>query len=225
MYLRFYFYFAFLFAVLLLSAGPKKTSGSARGENEDLILTVTLYTDPADIQNLLGSDLGGHYFVADVKVEPKYGKEISVDRDDFVLRTDRDGERDRPYEGSQIAGKTALVVGKTKAGGNGAAVDSTPTNGGQPVPAGGPVMYPPTGTAVGGGGAGADSETNKAAIKADTGDEPNPLEKTLDDKILPQKKTEKPVSGLLYFPMEKQKLKDLELLYGAKENRITLRFK
>lgn len=208
---------------LLLSAGPKKTSGSAHGENEDLILTVTLYTDPADIQNLVGSDLGGHYFIADVKVEPKYGKEIAIDRDDFVLRTDKDGERDRPYEGSQIAGRTALVVGKTRSGDNSAAAESTPTYGGQPYP-GGPLMYPPMGTAIGGGGGGS-AETNKASVKTDSSDAPNPLEKTLDQKILPQKKTDKPVSGLLYFPMEKQKLKDLQLLYGSAENRISLRFK
>ena len=43
--------------------------------------------------------------------------------------------------------------------------------------------------------------------------------------MLPRKKTEQPVSGLLYFPMEKQKMKDLELRYGGTENRITLRFK
>ena len=33
------------------------------------------------------------------------------------------------------------------------------------------------------------------------------------------------MSGLLYFGMEKQKMKDLELNYGGKQNRITLRFK
>jgi len=47
----------------------------------------------------------------------------------------------------------------------------------------------------------------------------------LDAKILPEKKTDQTVSGLLFFPLEKQKLKDLELIYGGKENRITLRFK
>jgi hypothetical protein len=46
----------------------------------------------------------------------------------------------------------------------------------------------------------------------------------LDEKILPEGKTAKPVTGLLYFPMEKQKLKDLELLYGPKEARVSLRF-
>ena len=46
----------------------------------------------------------------------------------------------------------------------------------------------------------------------------------LKDKVLPEKKIEEPVTGLLYFPLEGQKLKDLELVYGAKENRIRLRF-
>ena len=53
----------------------------------------------------------------------------------------------------------------------------------------------------------------------------NPLKKVLEDKVLPEKKTDQPVSGLLYFAMEKQKMKDLELNYGGRENRITMRFK
>jgi hypothetical protein len=193
--MSFRFSLAFLTAAILLSAAPKKTSGSGHGENEDLILTATLYTSPADIQNLVGSDLGGHYFVAEVKVEPKYGKDVTVDRDDFVLRTDRDGEREQPYEGSQIAGRTSLVVGRATA----------------------PVIGPNSSRV----------QVNKSASMKSEGNEdaPNPLQKTLDGKILPTGKTDKPVSGLLYFPMEKQKLKDLELLYGGKENRISLRFK
>ena len=63
----------FLLPVFLLPAAPKKTVGTARGENEDLVLTVTLYIDPAGVKGLVGSDLDGHYIVADVKVQPKYG--------------------------------------------------------------------------------------------------------------------------------------------------------
>jgi hypothetical protein len=186
---------ALLSTAVFLSAAPKKTSGSAHGENEDLSLTVTLYTGAADIQNLLGSDLGGHYYVAQVKVEPKYGKDVTVDRDDFVLRTDKDGEREQPYAGSQIAGRSALVVGRTQAAAIGPNSSRIQMN-------------------------------NNATMKSEGSEEaPNPLQKTLDEKILPEGKTDKPVSGLLYFPMEKQKLKDLELQYGGKENRITLRFK
>ena len=53
----------------------------------------------------------------------------------------------------------------------------------------------------------------------------NPIEKVLNDRILVEQKIAKPASGLLYFAMEKQKLKDLELRYGPQEQRITLRFK
>ena len=91
-------------------AAKKQTVGSGRGENEDLILIVTLYIDPADVKELIGDDLDGHYIVAEVKVEPKYGKDITIDRDDFLLRTDKDGEKAKPFAASQIAGREALVV-------------------------------------------------------------------------------------------------------------------
>ena len=60
---------AVLLCSLLLPAAPKKTTATAKGENEDLILTVTIYLDPADIKQLVGSDLDGHYIVADVKID------------------------------------------------------------------------------------------------------------------------------------------------------------
>src|SRR5579885_1606742 len=88
----------------------KNTMATARGENEDLILTVTLHTDPTEIKAWLGNDLGGHYLVGEVTIEPKFGKEILVDRDDFVLRTDKDGEQARPFAASQVAGSGGLVI-------------------------------------------------------------------------------------------------------------------
>jgi hypothetical protein len=93
-----------------------------------------------------------------------------------------------------------------------------------PVPVGGPMGYPSNGVGVGGGGSG-EVDTNKATVQITTDEQDNPLEKALDQKMLPRKKTLEPVSGLLYFPMEKQKMKDLELRYGGQENRITLRFR
>ena len=76
----------FLASAILVSGAAKKTTASGRGENEDLILNVTIYTDSAAVKEALGDDLGGHYIVAQVKVEPKYTKEITIDRDDFLLR-------------------------------------------------------------------------------------------------------------------------------------------
>lgn len=185
---------------LLLGASEKKMVGTARGENQDLILSVTLYLDAASVNQVVGSDLGGHYFVADVKVEPKYGKEITIDRDEFVLRTDKDGEKTTPFAPSEIAGRGTLVLRRQRIGGN---EGSILYGGVAPQVNGGVVFKDGTGSA-----------------SSDT------LEKTLEAKVLPEKKTGEPVSGLLYFSMEKQKMKDLELDYGpAGENRITLRFR
>src|ERR1022692_3607319 len=104
-----------LVALLLASAlfvfgAAKKTTATARGENEDLILNVTIYIDSAAVKEALGDDLGGHYIVAQVKVEPKYTKEIAIDRDDFVLRTNKDGDRTKPMAPSQVAGSGGLVL-------------------------------------------------------------------------------------------------------------------
>src|SRR5437870_12649667 len=95
---------AVLFACSLAFAAPKKVTGTARGENQDLILNVTIYGDAESVKAVVGDDLGGHFIVAEVKVEPKYGKEIVLDRDDFALRTDRNGEKSKPMAPSQIAG-------------------------------------------------------------------------------------------------------------------------
>lgn len=203
----------FLLTVLALSAA-KKNSATARGENEDLILNVTIYIDGEGAKEMIGDDLGGHYIVAQVKVEPKYGKDVTIDRDDFQLRTAKDGEKTKPLAPSQIAGRGALVLTRTEGpGGLGAERTKGWSLGGIGM--------------GGGGGAGSSGEGDKGGVKAtmQNGEKDNPLKKVLDEKVLPEKKTDQPVSGLLYFPMEKQKMKDLELVFGGKENRISLRFK
>jgi len=201
----------------LLIAAKKEAPGKARGENLDLILEVTLYDNPADVKELLGTGLDGHYIVADVHLEPKYGKEIVIDHNDFVLHTFKDGEKTSPFEPNQVAGTDAvtLVQGKSE----GAASPG--------MVLGGPISI--RGGPLGGNKAGADKAQTADGVKApkppDTPAKENPLKKLLTDKILPEKKTDQAASGLLYFPMEKQKRKDLELTYGGRENRITLVFK
>jgi hypothetical protein len=200
-------------AALLFQAAPKKTVVTARGENQDLIVTFTVYTTPEDVKELLGSDLEGHYMVADVKVEPKYGKDIVISHDDFVLRDMENVEKSTPFEPSQIAGKAALIIVRNEGG-----------TGNQPAR--------PTFGGIGGmgGGSGSGSGSNPPAnvkAKMQNADEPKDtaLEKLLTDKMLPERKTDQPTTGLLYFALEKVKVKNLQLDYGGKENRIMLRFK
>jgi hypothetical protein len=205
----------FFLTALLPAPGAKKTTATAKGENEDLILTVTLYLEPGDIKELLGADLGTHFIVADARIEPKYGKEVGIDRDDFQLRTDKDGEKAKPFAASQIAGSGALVITQ-KSSSEG--VQSPGWTG-----MGGPVILGGGGRGGKGRGSEPDASGNKPTMQND--EKENPLKKLLESRILPEKKTETPVSGLLYFVMEKQKMKDLELTYGGRENRISLRFK
>ena len=201
-------------APLLFIAAPKKTVVTARGENQDIILTVTVYTTPEDVKELLGSDLEGHYMAADIKVEPKYGKDIVVSHDDFVLRDMENVEKSTPFEPSQIAGKAALIIVRNDDGsGN---KPARPTFGGGIGGMGG----------GSGSGSGSNGPTNVKA-KMQNADQPKDtaLEKLLTDKMLPEKKTDQPATGLLYFALEKVKVKNLQLDYGGKENRISLRFK
>jgi hypothetical protein len=195
----------------LLTAADKKTPSTTRGENQDLVLDVTLYDDPVLVKDLIGTDLGGHYILAEVKIDPKYGKDIVIDRDDFQLRTNKDGEHTTPFAPSQIVASDALVVAQSK---------------GPSAASPGMVIAGPLVIRGGLGGAAAPAEGSDAKAAADGGQKKeDPLKKLLEEKVLPEKKTDQAVSGLLLFPMEKQKRKDLELLYGGRENRITLRFK
>ena len=205
-----------LVAVTLAFAAAKKITGSARGENQDLILNVTIYGDPESVKEAVGDDLGGHFIVAEVNVQPKYGKEISIDHDDFVLRTFKNGEKTTPMEPSEIAGRATLVLNGTR---------ETLGEGSEPKrkwSIGG-------GVGMGGGGMGSGSGSagrgSTAGATMKEGEKDNPLKKLLEQKILPEGALDKPVTGLLYFPMERQKLKDLELVYGAKETRIEMHFK
>ena len=201
----------FLVSALFVSGAAKKTTATGRGENEDLILNVTIYIDSAAVKEALGDDLAGHYIVAQVKVEPKYTKEITIDRDDFMLRTDKDGDRTKPMAPSQVAGSGGLVLTRSDGpSGQGAERSRGWSIGGM---------------GMGGGGVNAGPQNTGVKASTENGVKDSPLKQLLDAKVLPEKKIEVPVTGFLFFPMENQKMKDLELVYGGKENRIRIRFK
>ena len=201
----------FLATVICVPGAVKKVTGTARGENNDVILNVTVYADAESVKEALGDDLGGHYVVVQVKVEPKYTKEITIDRDDFILRTDKDGDRTKPMAPSQISGGGSLVLtGVQGPGGQGAERSRGWSIGGM---------------GMGGGSGGAPVDPANVTAKMEDGEKENPLKKMLEAKVLPEKKIEEATTGFLYFPLEKQKLKDLELIYGPRQNQIRMRFK
>ncbi len=194
-----------IIGAMLLCAGEKKpkTEKSAphSGEDDYVELTATAIADPESVREVLGSDLGGHYILMDVQIAPKEGRKINVRLDDFLLRTDKDGERTTPFVPSQIAGKGSIVVTETGSGG-GSTLGIGPMS---------------IGTAG--------IKEVHATAKSGANQKPDPILDVLKQKMLAEKETETPVSGLLYFPMEKQKLKDLELVYTTPEGKLRVRFK
>lgn len=194
--------------IACLAAADKKTPTTTRGENEDVVINVTLYDDPTLVKDLLGDDLGGHYIVAEVKFDPKFGKELLIDRDDFELRTEKDGEHTQPLAPSQIVAPDAIIVSQGKG----------PNAASPGMVIAGPLMIKK------GGDADKGVEVKESKEQTPTKQEDS-LKKLLEDRVLPEKKTGQEVSGLLYFPMEKQKRKDLEFTYGPRATRIRLRFK
>jgi hypothetical protein len=213
-------------ALALVCAGAARNKDNdkpaeARGENESVTITATVYAKPDAVKEVLGSDLGGHYIVVAVAVTPRFGKEIAIDRDDFVLKTDKDGERSTPFAPSQIAGRGAMVIHQTGgSGGNGVQNGNGPIIGGLPGTFGQPRRVGGDGVSSEGTPAGADAKTRTGSHEKD-----DPMLAVLKEKELPETKTDKPVSGLLYFPLEKQKIKDLELRYAPTGDKITMRFR
>ena len=199
-----------------------KTLPLERTSNETVEITASLL-DKDQIQKELGSDLGGGIVVLRVTVRPLTEKPIPVSRDDFLLISDRDGQRTQPFAPSQIAGNSTLVVRSGQATGAGGMGQSTgPTWGGIPGTLGRPQRGPGNGGAVGNA-----PGTAPAEAKVEKGDsKDNPLLGVLKEKILPEKEITDPLSGLLYFPIEgKVKPKDLELHYRLQGTKLALRFK
>lgn len=199
---------------LLCGADKKVPLRSA--ENGLVEITATAFADRESVKQVLGSELGGHYIVVEVRLTPKDATKLAIHLDDFTLKTDKDGERTTPFAPSQIAGRGALVV-------------STGATSGGTVMAGapGPPGLGPYGGLGGGmiGAGGSEGATEaRATMRSASKDKPDPMLEVLKEKILVEKETETPVSGLLYFPMEKQKLKDLELIYTTPDGKLFLRF-
>jgi len=204
----------------LAAAGNPAKVGEGRGENESVVIKATVYSTPEAVKEILGTDLGGYYVVVAVDLNPRFGKEVVISRDDFVLKTDKNGEKTTPFAPSQIAGRGALVVSSRGGGGGAMRNNNGPILGG--IPGTGTVPHRTGGDGDTYGGA-PQPDTASARSRAKAGD--SSLVKLLEEKALPEAKTDHPVSGLLYFPMDKQKPKDLELRYNAvSDDKLVMRF-
>lgn len=205
-----------LFALAAPAANPIL---EGRASDSQMTVAAKLYVSRDAIKSLLGDDLDGNFVVLEVTVEPK--RPLTIRRDDFLLRTDRDGEKSTPFTGSQIAGRSALVLKPMAAGGGQVmSQDRGPVYGG--MGGQGPGQLGNQGSGIGN----AATQSGSSSAIYTTGGKENPLRIKLDEKILAEKEGTEPVTGLLYFPMEpKQKAKQLELIVTTTKGKLYLRFR
>ena len=220
-----------LFAVVL-SAGfalaAADLKGPIKGEGSDKFVRIeaTAYLDKASIAQAVGGDLDQGIVVIEVKLTPAEGKKLSINRDDFLLRSDRSGERSTPYSPSQIAGPGVMRISSRSMGAGG----GTQTQSNGPVwgglGGGRPSRLPGMGGQGVGNGTASVTEAVAAVDEGSGQQKESPLLAKLKAQILEEKETGPPISGQLYFLMEgKQKPKDIELLYKTEAGRVSVRFK
>jgi hypothetical protein len=210
---------ACLLAATLL-AGPHKKVPLRTASNDLVEITANAWVDREGINQLIGADLESHYVVVEIRLQPKDDKKVTIQRDDFMMRTDKDGERARPFAPSQIAGVGALVISQSDGSNGGFARD-----GNGPIVGGSPGGGRPRKLGGDGAATGSSPGGSSATVVSGANEKPGQLLDVLRQKELPIKETAAPVSGLLYFPLEKQKLKDLELIYTTPEGKLNIRFR
>ena len=196
-------------AAALPAAEKKPPIEEASNELVD-ISAVLLYKD--QIHQALGVDLNDdEIIVVRATVRLVSDKPIQLNSDDFLLVSNKDGQRSEPFAPGQIAGGDALAVTPN---GHKGFTHNRPSFGGV--------------VGIGGGGIGnsGSAPSNDVKVEATHDEKPNPLLDALKDKALPEKEITETASGLLYFQIVgKVKSKDLELRYKGPGGRLALRFR
>jgi hypothetical protein len=202
----------FVSALLLLAADKKLPIEEASDQQVDI--TANAILDRDQIKQEIGYDVGPDVVVLRVSVRNVSAKPLTIDRDDFLLISNKDGQRSEPYEPGQLAGNDSLIVTPTgmRKGGK--------TRGLSGIGIGG------IGIGGGGGNSGSTPDPNAVKVENKHDERPNPLLDALNAKILPEKQFNDTISGLLYFQITgKIKAKDLEMRYKGPAGTLALRFK
>jgi hypothetical protein len=193
---------ALLLSVVVWARDKKLPSGDASNELVDAAGAVL---DEDQLQQTFGTDFGKIFTVVEMTLTPRGDKPLDVHLDDFLLRSET-GEHSGPLAAAQIAGQGTLVVHQN---GN----QTGRTKGGWSM-----------GGIIGGGmGSAEPPPESKTEIK--NSEKRDPILDVLKRKILAEKSISAPVTGLLFFPLEKEKPKNLELIYTTPSGKLRMKFK
>ena len=209
-----------VFFPVLLLAGHKVVSPTASDANDNVEINATITLDRPDVTAKLGADPGPGIVLVEVRINPKTDGPLRIGPDDFILLSHDDGQRSKPFEPGQIAGKGGLVVhpdlvnGGVVAGRQRVPLGTGPTGRVSSIPANSGGIGNAGSTQVG---------ISAAANDKDAGNK-NLLE-ALKAKQLPDKETTDEVTGYLYFPLDgKHKLKNMAVLYRGPGGHLDIEF-
>jgi len=186
-------------------AGEKRLASGQNGNEAVMVSADVLDSD--HLKQIFGTDFENGFVVLEVTLTPRGGKPFEVHLDEFLLRSEQTGEHSAALAPSQIAGTGTLVVHQ-----GGEQRSKTGISGGF----GGIFMG---GDAMGPGVA----DPGKAEIK--NGEKKDPLLDVLKRKMLPEKPVEDTVTGLMFFPLEKEKPKNLNLTVTTPAGKLRMKFK
>ena len=201
--------------------GAPEENVTVSGSNSLIELTATLHKDNEDVQELLGHKVEKGIIVMELTITPKSEKPYEIWHDDFIVRSDKDGQKSDPYDPGQIASNTVLTLVYTHDGGGMHQQENGPVWGGTGTE---PSRLP--GSGGGFGNAGTVESASRSKITSDPEEKSNPLLSTLRERLLKEEEITGPVKGLLYFPLEgKHKTKQIWLHFTGEGGAIEMQFK
>jgi hypothetical protein len=194
-----------LFVALAFAGEKRRPSGEA--SNDAVSVTATCL-DSGELKQIFGTDFDGMFSVVEVTVTPKAGKALDIHLDDFLIRSEQTGDHSGPLAASQIAGQGTLVVHKPD--------ESKKKRGGG---------WEMGGLGIGMGGGGSSEPPPESRTEIKNSESRDPMLDVLKRKILAEKPASQAVSGLLFFSLEKEKPKNLVLIYSTEPGKLRIRFK
>jgi hypothetical protein len=211
--MRFLAAFGLILFAGALFASKKVVSPTTSASNDQVDIVATIVLTADEVKQKLGADPGQGIVLLEVRLTPKTDQSVQVSPDDFILLAHDDGERSKPFEPEQLAGRGAMVLTRTT---------EKARKTGSSIGLGGMVM--------GGGGGGSSSPGNPTPkttnTKMDQKNQGNSeLLEALKAKQFPTGDAKDEVNGYLYFPLDgKHKLKNLAVLYRGPAGKLDLEF-